>query len=249
MSITVLHLFKVQVYFICHLYLYVTCPVETNVFELTSKLLEISLADCRSADIAFLLDGSGSVSRPDFNIMKIFVKNLVRSLLPLDTKVTLWFHCPVNLFLHEYNNYSTSWLFRQKNAQLQFWIQELTVRIAQFNYILKYLFPVFFSLPLPNSPVIPKSISTSMIFSLELDHGNRKLITFNNKGNQRSQLEPLNMWCKCRQHVDFTSAKDVLRNSHFKWHKILNPFKLGWKDSLNFEMHKKKVFTFSPMRM
>ncbi|XP_034716994.1 integrin alpha-X-like [Etheostoma cragini] len=42
--------------------------------------------ECRSADIAFLLDGSGSVSRLDFNTMKTFVKDLVRSLLSLDTK-------------------------------------------------------------------------------------------------------------------------------------------------------------------
>ncbi|XP_078135070.1 integrin alpha-X-like [Sander vitreus] len=42
--------------------------------------------ECRSADIAFLLDGSGSVSREDFISMKTFVKDLVRSLLPLDTK-------------------------------------------------------------------------------------------------------------------------------------------------------------------
>lgn len=41
-----------------------------------------SLQECRiNADIAFLLDGSGSVSEEDFQTMKNFVKNLVRSFL------------------------------------------------------------------------------------------------------------------------------------------------------------------------
>ncbi|XP_054454415.1 integrin alpha-X-like [Anoplopoma fimbria] len=44
---------------------------------------------CPSADIAFLLDGSGSVSNTDFKTMKGFVKNLVRSLLPLGTKFAI----------------------------------------------------------------------------------------------------------------------------------------------------------------
>ncbi|XP_071318507.1 integrin alpha-M [Trachinotus anak] len=45
-----------------------------------------TLEECRAtADIAFLLDGSGSVSREDFRRMKEFVKNLVRSFLGKDT--------------------------------------------------------------------------------------------------------------------------------------------------------------------
>ncbi|XP_042363353.1 integrin alpha-X-like [Plectropomus leopardus] len=54
-----------------------------------SKPIPSSNKECRSADIAFLLDGSGSVSRLDFKTMKDFVKNLVRSLLPLDTKFAI----------------------------------------------------------------------------------------------------------------------------------------------------------------
>ena len=49
--------------------------------------------DCpgAAADIAFLLDGSGSVSHSDFNTMKTFVKSMIRSLLGLgqDTQVGL----------------------------------------------------------------------------------------------------------------------------------------------------------------
>lgn len=41
----------------------------------------MSLTDCQDADIAFLLDGSGSVSREDFFKMKEFVKSLVRAFL------------------------------------------------------------------------------------------------------------------------------------------------------------------------
>ncbi|XP_044033536.1 integrin alpha-M-like [Siniperca chuatsi] len=45
--------------------------------------------ECRSSDIAFLLDGSGSVTTTDFRTMKTFVKNLVRSLLPLDAQFAI----------------------------------------------------------------------------------------------------------------------------------------------------------------
>ncbi|XP_035526888.1 integrin alpha-M-like isoform X2 [Morone saxatilis] len=49
-----------------------------------------SLDECRSeADIAFLLDGSGSVSREDFGKMKDFVKNLVNSFQGKDTKFAI----------------------------------------------------------------------------------------------------------------------------------------------------------------
>lgn len=43
---------------------------------------------CRAeADIAFLLDGSGSVAKQDFQTMKDFVKNMVRSFPQGDTQV------------------------------------------------------------------------------------------------------------------------------------------------------------------
>ncbi|XP_051273640.1 integrin alpha-M isoform X2 [Dicentrarchus labrax] len=49
-----------------------------------------SLDECRSeADIAFLLDGSGSVASQDFTKMKDFVKNLVNSFQGKDTKFAI----------------------------------------------------------------------------------------------------------------------------------------------------------------
>lgn len=51
-----------------------------------------SLAECRTqADIAFLLDGSGSVGSEDFKRMKVFVKDVVSSFKGQDTKVGLPF--------------------------------------------------------------------------------------------------------------------------------------------------------------
>ncbi|KAM9816992.1 integrin alpha-X-like [Neosynchiropus ocellatus] len=41
------------------------------------------------ADLAFLLDGSGSVSPTDFTKMKVFVKNLVKSFLGTDTQFSI----------------------------------------------------------------------------------------------------------------------------------------------------------------
>ncbi|KAM9837953.1 integrin alpha-M-like [Aulostomus maculatus] len=49
-----------------------------------------SIEDCRiQADIAFLLDGSGSVGAEDFNRMKDFVKNLVKSFQGKDIKFAI----------------------------------------------------------------------------------------------------------------------------------------------------------------
>ncbi|KAG8009158.1 Integrin alpha-M, partial [Nibea albiflora] len=46
--------------------------------------------ECRTeADIAFLLDGSGSVHRDDFERMKVFVKDLVRSFIGQDTQFAI----------------------------------------------------------------------------------------------------------------------------------------------------------------
>ena len=46
--------------------------------------------ECRTiADIAFLLDGSGSVDSNDFERMKNFVKSVVKSFPGKDTKVGL----------------------------------------------------------------------------------------------------------------------------------------------------------------
>ncbi|KAG7227828.1 hypothetical protein INR49_013622 [Caranx melampygus] len=47
----------------------------------SSAAIPSSIEDCQDADIAFLLDGSGSVSGTDFQKMREFVKSLVRSFL------------------------------------------------------------------------------------------------------------------------------------------------------------------------
>ncbi|XP_044193365.1 integrin alpha-M-like [Thunnus albacares] len=48
-----------------------------------------SSEECQTQDIAFLLDGSGSVDSQDFYRMKTFVKNLVRSFQGQDTKFAI----------------------------------------------------------------------------------------------------------------------------------------------------------------
>uniref|UniRef100_A0AAZ1XG38 VWFA domain-containing protein n=1 Tax=Oreochromis aureus TaxID=47969 RepID=A0AAZ1XG38_OREAU len=49
-----------------------------------------SLEDCETqVDLAFLLDGSGSVSRPDFRTMKKFVRDLIESFLSSDTQFSV----------------------------------------------------------------------------------------------------------------------------------------------------------------
>ncbi|KAM6898114.1 integrin alpha-X-like [Lycodopsis pacificus] len=68
--------------------------------------------ECQSADIAFLLDGSGSVAETDFLTMKTFVKNLVRSLLPLDTQFAIaqFATSPqVHFYFNDFFSGTTSW--------------------------------------------------------------------------------------------------------------------------------------------
>ncbi|KAL3967672.1 hypothetical protein ACER0C_029705 [Sarotherodon galilaeus] len=49
-----------------------------------------SIQDCPSqVDIAFLLDGSGSVSQPDFQTMKRFVKEIIQSFLSSETQFSV----------------------------------------------------------------------------------------------------------------------------------------------------------------
>lgn len=43
--------------------------------------------DCQQTDIAFLLDGSGSISQQDFTTMKNFVINMVNGLKDRDFQV------------------------------------------------------------------------------------------------------------------------------------------------------------------
>lgn len=62
-----------------------------NVFYCYKFVFILSLLlDCpppSQTDIAFLLDGSGSVSSHDFDTMKDFVKNMVEGLKDRDSKV------------------------------------------------------------------------------------------------------------------------------------------------------------------
>uniref|UniRef100_A0A3B4EUM1 VWFA domain-containing protein n=1 Tax=Pundamilia nyererei TaxID=303518 RepID=A0A3B4EUM1_9CICH len=63
---------------------------ESSSETLKEHSLPISLTECLiGTDIAFLLDGSGSVNHQDFQKMKTFVKNLVGSFLSSDTKFSV----------------------------------------------------------------------------------------------------------------------------------------------------------------
>ncbi|XP_040885428.1 integrin alpha-M-like isoform X2 [Toxotes jaculatrix] len=60
---------------------------QINQMNAVESTVPSSLEECRTqADIAFLLDGSGSVSSTDFTTMKNFVKRLVRAFVGKDTQ-------------------------------------------------------------------------------------------------------------------------------------------------------------------
>ncbi|XP_047232299.1 integrin alpha-M-like [Girardinichthys multiradiatus] len=66
--------------------------------------------DCRTqADIAFLLDGSGSVAAKDFDRMKAFVKNLITSFLGTDVKFAITqfsSRTTTHFYFNQFNIYS-----------------------------------------------------------------------------------------------------------------------------------------------
>ncbi|XP_049915640.1 integrin alpha-M-like isoform X1 [Epinephelus moara] len=96
--------------------------------------------ECRSADIAFLLDGSGSVSRLDFYTMKTFVKNLVRSLLPLDTKFAIaqFSHVPrVEYYFDDFSSGTKSW--EQKVNDIQ-QLRSTTYTAEAIKFVVQNIF-------------------------------------------------------------------------------------------------------------
>ncbi|XP_062297982.1 integrin alpha-M-like [Scomber scombrus] len=63
---------------------------EIDSFDGVGPPVPYSIEECRTkADIAFLLDGSGSVDYSDFERMKNFVKSVVNSFLGMDTKFAI----------------------------------------------------------------------------------------------------------------------------------------------------------------
>uniref|UniRef100_A0A8C2WJA0 Integrin, alpha M (complement component 3 receptor 3 subunit) n=1 Tax=Cyclopterus lumpus TaxID=8103 RepID=A0A8C2WJA0_CYCLU len=99
-----------------------------------------SNGECRSADIAFLLDGSGSVSENEFNIMKIFVKDLVRSLLPLGTKFAIaqFSGFPqVHFYFNNFLSGTGSWEAKVDNIKQQ---RQSTFTAKAIKYVVTEIF-------------------------------------------------------------------------------------------------------------
>uniref|UniRef100_A0A3P9MCR3 VWFA domain-containing protein n=1 Tax=Oryzias latipes TaxID=8090 RepID=A0A3P9MCR3_ORYLA len=83
-------------YFPCSRSLLVGAPLQQNQRNRRGNILKCSngrcvtenISECKKANIAFLLDGSGSVSGTDFSKMKVFVTNLISSLQQEDAKAS-----------------------------------------------------------------------------------------------------------------------------------------------------------------
>uniref|UniRef100_H2LPW4 VWFA domain-containing protein n=1 Tax=Oryzias latipes TaxID=8090 RepID=H2LPW4_ORYLA len=70
-----------------HITMYNGVCIELDRYNRVTRRLPSVLPQCKKANIAFLLDGSGSVSRTDFTKMKEFVTNLISSLQQEDFAV------------------------------------------------------------------------------------------------------------------------------------------------------------------
>ncbi|XP_031423894.1 integrin alpha-M-like [Clupea harengus] len=80
--------------------------------------LPSSLEECKATDIAFLLDGSGSVRDYQFRTMKTFVKDLIRKLLKQNTKFAFaqysW-DCIIHINFNQFQK--TGWERQVDNIQ------------------------------------------------------------------------------------------------------------------------------------
>ncbi|CAN9509075.1 unnamed protein product [Ophioblennius macclurei] len=89
--------------------------------------LPSSLEECQGhADIAFVLDGSGSVNSEDFRRMKNFVKELVRSFLSRDTQHSATQFSVAQFSFGTHIHYYFDDFFKQGN-----WEQNIDLRIHQ----------------------------------------------------------------------------------------------------------------------
>ncbi|XP_031699852.1 integrin alpha-M-like [Anarrhichthys ocellatus] len=96
--------------------------------------------ECPSADIAFLLDGSGSVAAMDFLTMKTFVKDLVRSLLPLDTQFAIaqFATSPqVHFYFNEFFSGTKSWEAKVNDIKQQ---RSQTYTAKAIKYVVTNIF-------------------------------------------------------------------------------------------------------------
>ncbi|XP_031427416.1 integrin alpha-M-like [Clupea harengus] len=80
--------------------------------------LPSSLEECKATDIAFLLDGSGSVKPHQFSTMKTFVKNLIRKLLKQNTKFAFAqysYSCTIHIHFNQFQR--TGWELQVDNIE------------------------------------------------------------------------------------------------------------------------------------
>ncbi|XP_072229021.1 uncharacterized protein [Leuresthes tenuis] len=93
--------------------------IEIDKYDTQKRTVPSAIEECQTqADIAFLLDGSGSVRSADFDKMKTFVRNLIASLLGKDTQFAI-VQFSTQPRIHYYFN-----TFRTNNWQTQ--IQQIS---------------------------------------------------------------------------------------------------------------------------
>ncbi|XP_041830516.1 integrin alpha-M-like [Melanotaenia boesemani] len=93
--------------------------IQINTYNSFEPSVPSSIEECRTqADIAFLLDGSGSVDKSDFERMKTFVLKLIESLLGKDTQFAIA-QFSTHPKVHYYFNgfYANSWQARIENIK------------------------------------------------------------------------------------------------------------------------------------
>lgn len=99
-----------------------------------------SLEDCRTeADIAFLLDGSGSVSHEDFQTMKKFVKDMVKSFLSGDTQFSVSQFSRAPIVHYYFDNFFSSGQW-EANIDGIYQLRETTYTAKAIRYVLDNVF-------------------------------------------------------------------------------------------------------------
>ncbi|XP_051522506.1 integrin alpha-X-like isoform X5 [Myxocyprinus asiaticus] len=100
--------------------------------SVVSRSVPRTLRECPTSkiDIAFLLDGSGSVSHQDFTKMKAFVITMIQSFMDQDVQFAIAqfsTNCAIHSFLQKYTRNNLMWQNQVKNInQLRGWTNTAT---------------------------------------------------------------------------------------------------------------------------
>uniref|UniRef100_A0A8D3D6Z6 Integrin, alpha M (complement component 3 receptor 3 subunit) n=1 Tax=Scophthalmus maximus TaxID=52904 RepID=A0A8D3D6Z6_SCOMX len=113
---------------------------QTSRSDIFQSVVPLAPQECRTeADIAFLLDGSGSVIKRDFTIMKNFVKKMVRPFVGKDTQFAVVQFSRLTKVHYYFNNFFSSGRW-ESNIDGIIQEEETTYTASAIEYVVQNVF-------------------------------------------------------------------------------------------------------------